>query len=93
MTGKSQDKPIIRDSRNKNTDRTQILVLLNDDINSFDFVIKTLIEICSHSGIQAEQCAMLAHYTGKCEIKKGDFEELKEIQSDLVSRGLTSMIE
>ncbi len=93
MTGKSQDKPFIRDSRTNGIKGMHLLILFNDEINSFDFVIKSLVEICNHSGIQAEQCAMLAHYKGRCEVKRGDYEELKDMQSGLVSRGLVSMIE
>ena len=48
------------------------LVLYNDDVNTFDFVIESLIEVCKHTLEQAEQCTMLVHYKGKCTVKTGD---------------------
>lgn len=52
------------------------IVLFNDDVNTFDHVIDTLIRVCSHTSEQAEQCAILVHYKGKCTVKTGDFDEL-----------------
>ena len=52
------------------------LVLYNDDVNTFDFVIESLIEVCKHTLEQAEQCTMLVHYKGKCTVKTGDMEML-----------------
>ncbi|HNQ68202.1 MAG TPA: ATP-dependent Clp protease adaptor ClpS [Bacteroidales bacterium] len=72
------------DSRCKN----RLLVLYNDDINSFDYVINCLIEVCNHDIIQAEQCAFITHYNGKCDIKKGDYKSLKPLKENLVSKGL-----
>jgi len=69
------------------------LVLLNDNINTFDFVISSLIEVCHHEPYQAEQCAITAHYKGKCIIKTGEFETLKPISEALLVRNLTVEIE
>lgn len=69
------------------------LVLHNDDFNAFDYVIKTLIEICRHDLIQAEQCAYLTHYKGKCTVKSGSFKILKPMCEGLHDRGLTATIE
>lgn len=66
------------------------IVLYNDDVNTFDHVIDTLIEICDHTSEQAEQCAMLVHYTGKCTVKTGEFEKLKPMCSSLLQRGLSA---
>lgn len=66
------------------------IVLYNDDVNTFDHVIETLIDYCSHSSIQAEQCAHLVHYKGKCAIKVGTFVELTPIYSGLVEKGLSA---
>ena len=68
------------------------LVLYNDDFNTFEFVIETLVDICGHSPIQAEQCACLVHYKGKCEIKQGTYEKLEPLCSELLRRGLTAEI-
>jgi len=73
-------------------DQVHKLVLHNDDFNTFDFVIESLIEICQHTPEQAEQCAILVHYKGKCTVKTGEMEELKPRHKKLLSRGLTSEI-
>jgi ATP-dependent Clp protease adaptor protein ClpS len=69
------------------------LILFNDDVNTFDFVIETLIEVCKHEPEQAEQCAMIAHYNGKCMVKTGDYVELKPLYDEMTLRGLTVSIE
>lgn len=66
------------------------IVLHNDDFNTFDFVIESLIEVCEHDFIQAEQCTMLVHYKGKCEVKTGDLDDLKPRCSELLKRGLSA---
>ena len=42
-------------------DRNNEIVVYNDDVNTFDHVIDTLIEVCDHTPIQAEQCLSLIH--------------------------------
>lgn len=68
------------------------IVLYNDDFNTFDFVIESLVKVCNHNVIQAEQCAFLVHYTGKCGVKRGDIEKLKPICTALLDRGLSAEI-
>ena len=68
------------------------LILYNDDVNTFDFVIESLIEVCKHTLEQAEQCTMLVHYKGKCTVKTGDMETLMPMHQKLLGRGLTSEI-
>lgn len=68
------------------------IVIYNDDVNTFDFVINSLIEVCEHNLIQAEQCTFIIHYKGKCEVKKGDFTELRPIRNELTKRGLNAVI-
>lgn len=75
------------------TDKENKLVLWNDDVNTFDFVIECLIEICGHTLEQAEQCTILVHYKGKCTVKTGSMEKLKPMHEKLLSRGLTSEIQ
>ena len=70
-----------------------ILVLYNDDINTFDHVIKSLIEVCGHDEYQAEQCALLTHYKGSCDIKSGSKEELLVMLNSLKGKGLKSGVE
>jgi ATP-dependent Clp protease adaptor protein ClpS len=69
------------------------LILYNDDVNTFDFVIETLIEVCNHEHEQAEQCAMIAHFKGKCNVKTGDFHEVKPMYEEMTLRGLTVSLE
>ncbi len=69
------------------------LILFNDDVNTFDNVIRWLVEICDHETVQAEQCAYLVHYTGKCSVKVGSWEELKPRASALLDRGLSVEIQ
>ncbi len=68
------------------------LVLFNDDVNSFDHVINMLVKYCKHETMQAEQCAYIVHYSGKCEIKNGTFEELEPICTALLESGLSAEI-
>jgi ATP-dependent Clp protease adaptor protein ClpS len=69
------------------------LVLYNDDVNTFTHVIKVLTEVCQHDAEQAEQCALIAHLRGKCEVKDGTFYELKPIKDEMLRRELTATIE
>lgn len=69
------------------------IVVYNDDFNTFDHVIETLIKVCKHDPIQAEQCTFLIHYKGKCSVKKGSYEELEPICTALLERGITAEIE
>ncbi|MBQ4820640.1 ATP-dependent Clp protease adaptor ClpS [Aquimarina sp. MMG016] len=68
------------------------IVLYNDDVNTFDHVIETLIYTCEHTPIQAEQCALLVHYKGKCTVKSGVYEELVPRCSKLLQAGLSAEI-
>lgn len=69
------------------------IILYNDDFNTFDFVIESLIKVCKHDAIQAEQCTFLVHYKGKCSVKKGSYEVLEPYCTALLERGLTAEIE
>lgn len=68
------------------------IVLFNDDVNTFDHVIETLIRVCHHTAEQAEQCAILVHYKGKCTVKTGSFDELKPQCTQLLEAGLSAEI-
>lgn len=69
------------------------IILYNDDVNTFDHVIETLIRVCNHDALQAEQCALLVHYKGKCGVKTGSYEELKPQCSALLDAGLSAEIQ
>lgn len=68
------------------------IVLFNDDVNTFDHVIETLIDVCDHSPEQAEQCSLIVHYKGKCTVKTGEYKELKPRCSKLLQAGLNAEI-
>jgi ATP-dependent Clp protease adaptor protein ClpS len=68
------------------------LILFNDDVNSFDFVIESLIEVCDHDPVQAEQCALIAHFKGKCGIKYGTLTELTPMNNELNNRGISTVL-
>lgn len=76
----------------KKGEETSSLVLYNDDYNTFDHVIKSLVEVCGHDFVQAEQCAMIVHYHGSYEIKLGPAEILTSMSRSLNERGLTSRV-
>ncbi len=69
------------------------LVIYNDDVNTFDHVIKCLIEICDHDELQAEQCTILIHYKGRCGVKRGEFDELRVMCEALLEKGLSAKVE
>ena len=69
------------------------LIVWNDDVNTFEWVIETLIEVCSHSQEQAEQCAMLIHTKGKYAVKNGDYETLKPMCDAITDRGIGATVE
>ena len=66
------------------------IVLFNDDIHSFDYVIDSLIDVCEHTIEQAEQCTYLVHFKGKCTVKTGELKELKPRCSKLLELGLSA---
>ncbi len=68
------------------------LVVFNDDVNTFDWVIETLIEVCGHTPHQAEQCTIIIHFKGKCSVKDGAYEELVEMRNDICRRGISAEV-
>ena len=75
----------------KETHQHQI-ILHNDDVNTFDWVIDSLIDICEHTALQAEQCALIVHHNGKCDVKTGEYSDLEPRCSALLQRGLSAEI-
>ncbi|MDA3779685.1 MAG: ATP-dependent Clp protease adaptor ClpS [Bacteroidales bacterium] len=72
----------------RNNDKDNLLILNNDDVHDFEYVIASLVDVCNHNEVQAEQCAYLVHYTGKCDIKKGEYSELKKMKLEMLNKGL-----
>jgi len=95
MTEKEKGKefPVIEENNEVESRGRNSLILHNDEVNSFDFVIESLIEVCEHTTEQAEQCTFLVHYKGKCDVKSGGFDFLRPMRHALSDRGLTATIE
>lgn len=68
------------------------IVVYNDDINTFDYVIEMLIQACDHDPLQAEQCTLLIHFKGKCGVKSGEYKDLEPRCSHLLEAGLSAEI-
>jgi ATP-dependent Clp protease adapter protein ClpS len=77
----------------RETSALKEIVLHNDDVNTFEHVIDCLVEICDHDPIQAEQCAWIVHYNGKCSVKRGSFDQLEPRCVALLDRGLSAAIQ
>jgi ATP-dependent Clp protease adaptor protein ClpS len=88
---KEKVKPV--NENEAQSDMISDLILFNDDVNSFEFVIETLVEVCDHDPCQAEQCALIAHCNGKCLVRSGSFNLLKPKYDEMTRRGLIVSIE
>jgi ATP-dependent Clp protease adaptor protein ClpS len=69
------------------------LIVWNDDVNTFEWVIETLIAVCGHTQEQAEQCTLLIHHKGKCDVKRGSYEELEPMCTAITDRQINATIE
>lgn len=74
------------------TGKEHELILHNDDFNTFDFVIDTLVELCDHDSIQAEQCAWFVHFKGKCAVKSGELSKMSNLCQEMLRRGLSATV-
>ena len=74
-------------------DKPYQIIVWNDEINTFDWVIETLVEVCGHSREQAEQCALFIHHKGKYAVKKGDYDDLKPQVDAITERGIGATLE
>lgn len=90
MTTKEKVKEVAKVSQVD--DKFNEIVLFNDDVNTFDHVIETLVATCNHSYVQAEQCSILVHYKGKCTVKTGPYSDLEPRCSKLLQAGLSAEI-
>ncbi|MCS7004431.1 MAG: ATP-dependent Clp protease adaptor ClpS [Cytophagales bacterium] len=88
------DTDILKDETT-DTEQTRMygLVLYNDDVNTFDYVIEVLMEICGHTFEQADQCAHIVHYCGKCTVKTGSYRKLVPMRQALCDRHLSAEVE
>ncbi len=91
MTTKEKKLPVT--GKEMLEDSGKRLILFNDDINTFDFVIETLIEVCGHDAHQAENCTLIAHFKGKCAIKAGTLSDLELCYKTMILKQLTVEIQ
>lgn len=75
------------------TEEFHNLIVWNDNVNTFDWVIESLVDICGHEAMQAEQCALIIHHKGKCGVKKGSFDDLRPQAEALIDRGIQATID
>jgi ATP-dependent Clp protease adaptor protein ClpS len=88
-----KERTLHKDDRMKSGGENYSLILFNDDVNTFEHVIKSLVEICGHDTVQAEQCALIVHFKGKCEVKCGPVEVLNAMSRSLNKKGLNSKVD
>jgi ATP-dependent Clp protease adaptor protein ClpS len=88
-----KERTLHREDKLKRGSESCALVLYNDDINTFDHVIKSLVEVCGHDPVQAEQCALIVHFKGSYEVKKGMAEVLSAMSRSLNAKGLNSKVD
>ena len=93
----NEQKPYVSPETHEDVDTLEdsgcTLVLWNDDVHTFDYVIKALVDICRHTVEQAEQCAILVHCHGKCAIKHGSYGDLLPMHQALLDKQLTTEIQ
>ncbi|MDD2279760.1 MAG: ATP-dependent Clp protease adaptor ClpS [Bacteroidales bacterium] len=86
------DKPDRNSNLEEKMEKTHSLILYNDDHNEYNFVIECLIDVCKHTECQAEQCTLIAHHKGKCDVKRGDFTTLDEMRNGLIIKGINAEV-
>ncbi len=89
----AKEKELVVSKNSESSQLTRKLILLNDDVNTFDFVIESLVVVCEHTPEQAETCALITHFKGKCTVKSGSRKELLPYFAGLSDRNLTVEIE
>lgn len=87
-----KEKTLKKNNKKEKQSDKSSLVLYNDEVNTFDHVIKSLVEICRHDPVQAEQCAMIVHFKGSCEVKIDIVEVLTAMSNSLNVKGLHSEV-
>ena len=92
MTYQLQEDELIEVLDERDLSTVQDLIVYNDDFNTFDHVINTLIKVCKHEKLQAEQCTYIIHFTGKCAVKKGTFKELRHMKEGILDAGINAEI-
>ena len=87
-----QEEELVEVLEDQDTEDGKGLVVFNDDFNTFDHVINTLIKVCKHDQTQAEQCTWLIHFRGKCKVKEGTYHFLKPMRDGITDAGIDAAI-
>lgn len=92
MAFEYQEEELVEVLEDQETEDGKGLVVFNDDFNTFDHVINTLIKVCRHERVQAEQCTWLIHFKGKCKVKEGSYSFLKPMREGITDAGINATI-
>ena len=93
LNGAYTENPQLEEVLETSAGNERFLILHNDEVHTFDYVIDTLIKVCEMDAVQAEQCTFLVHYKGKCDVKKGSYEYLKPFKEALIDKELEATID
>jgi ATP-dependent Clp protease adaptor protein ClpS len=93
LAGNSRPEHLVETDVLTSTEEPFSLIVWNDEVNTFEWVIETLIEVCGHSNVQAEQCAYLIHFKGKYAVKNGTYDDLKQNCDAITDRGIGATVE
>lgn len=92
MAYESEIEELVEVEEHIGDEEKKSLVVYNDDFNTVDHVIETLIKVCKHDPMQAEQCTMLIHYKGKCSVKEGGYHFLNPMRQGITDAGIKAAI-
>lgn len=92
MAFEYQEEELVEVLEDQETEDGKGLVVFNDDFNTFDHVINTLVKVCRHERVQAEQCTWLIHFKGKCKVKEGSYSFLKPMREGITDAGINATI-
>lgn len=87
-----KERTLRKGDKTRGGEEKSSLILFNDEVNTFNHVIRSLVEVCGHDEVQAEQCALIVHLKGSCEIKTGSREVLQMMSKSLSAKGLNSKV-
>jgi ATP-dependent Clp protease adaptor protein ClpS len=92
MSLQYQEEELVDILEDQDSEDPKNLIVFNDDYNTFDHVIQTLVKVCKHTYQQAEQCTWLIHYRGKCTVKTGSFRKLRPMRDGICDAGIEARI-
>lgn len=88
-----EEEDVLIEEKYSDLDDHSMLIVYNDDVNTFDWVIHCLMAVCGHTFEQSEQLSIIIHFKGKATVKTAPLEQLRPLKDALVERGLSAVIE